>query len=250
MKRIINRALRKWLPPRLKQALILGSTRNLMECTLRNMRANGFNPPAIIDVGAFEGTWTALVRPIFPQARILMAEAQPDKEPILKAMADRDSKITYKIGLLGAQPKESVTFFKMKTGSSIFSENSGAARDEVSLPMYTLNQVVNDAGFASERNMLLKLDVQGAEIEILRGADEILPNVTAVLAEVSVVEYNFGAPQFAQIIAFMHERGFVVYDVADIRRFKKTTLGQLDIIFVREDSPLRLHWRKQDQRKG
>jgi FkbM family methyltransferase len=242
MKRIINRALRRWLPIRLKHALIQASTRNLLECTLLNLRDNGYQPDVIIDVGAFEGSWTKLARQVFHRPSVLMIEAQPEKEATLRA-ASTDAKVTYRVALLGAAPSDGVRFYKMRTGSSVYAENTGVARQEVTMPMTTLNHVVRDAGLLNGGSTLLKLDVQGSEIEILRGAAEVLPQITAVIAEVSLVNYNLGAPQFAEITQFMREQGFVVYDIAGMRRFGKM-MGQLDIIFLRDDSPLRMAWQK------
>ena len=247
MKKLLDRMMREWLPVPGKRLLVECARRNFMECTLRAMRANGFAPDAIIDVGAYIGGWTKLVRKVFPAARVLMIEAQPGKKPVLEALANRDENITFRSALLGAAPQEAVRFFTMETGSSIYAENSGAPRNEISLPMSTLDDVAADAGFADARHMLLKLDVQGAELDVLRGAERVLPNVAAVLVEVSLVEYNLGAPGVLDVIHFMQEQGFVIYELAGFRRIRNV-MGQLDLVFARHDSPLRSTWRKGDRR--
>jgi len=244
---LFDRIVRQWMPLKGKKLLVEAARRNFMECTLHAMRDNGFTPEAVIDVGAYIGNWSALARRVFPAARVLMIEAQPSKRDKLQSLASRDTSLTFRSALLGAAPQPAVRFFDMETGSSIYSENSGAARKELSLPMRTLDDVAEDAGFAAMANMLLKLDVQGAELDVLRGGERTLANVAAVLAEVSLVEYNAGGPLAWDVIRFMHEHGFVIHELAGFRRIRRV-MGQLDLVFVREDSPLRMTWRKEDRR--
>ena len=247
MASLLDRIIRQWLPVRGKRLLIECARRNFMESTLRSLHANGFRPEAIIDVGAYIGGWTRLARRIFPEARVLMIEPQPAKKMQLEALAAKDACITFRPALVGAAPQPAVCFFAMETGSSIYAENSGRPRDAIELPMTTLDAIADEAGFATCRDMLLKLDVQGAELHVLRGAERVMPSVALVLAEVSLVEYNLGGPRVLEVIQFMHERGFTLYDLAGFRRIRNV-MGQLDLMFVREDSPLRMTWRKADRR--
>ena len=88
--------------------------------------------------------------------------------------------------------------------------------------------------------ILLKLDVQGYELEVLRGAVKTLSEAEVVIIECSLIQYNEGAPLFAEVVSFMGERGFVVYDFCgQMRRANDGALFQMDVIFVRENSRLR-----------
>jgi len=55
---------------------------------------------------------------------------------------------------------------------------------------------------------LLKLDVQGFELEVLRGADATLEHVVAIDAELSFVPLYEGAPTVDEVVAYLDERGF------------------------------------------
>ena len=58
--------------------------------------------------------------------------------------------------------------------------------------------------------------------------------------EVSLLEYNRGSALIAENIRWLHERDFLLYDICDIyRRASDSAIYQLDVIFVRRDSPLR-----------
>ena len=61
----------------------------------------------------------------------------------------------------------------------------------------------------------------------------------AVLVEVSVVATNRNAPLFDEVIRFMKERGFALYDICSFfRRPSDNLLYQMDVIFVRDTSLL------------
>src|SRR5262249_21399103 len=85
----------------------------------------------------------------------------------------------------------------------------------------------------------LKIDAQGYELQILKGASKILSDVEAVLLEIAVIEINKGAPLLDEVIAFMKAIGFVAYEILEIhRRPLDQALNQVDIVFVREKSEL------------
>jgi hypothetical protein len=56
--------------------------------------------------------------------------------------------------------------------------------------------------------VLLKLDVQGFELEALRGAERVLASVDTVLTECSFVPFYSGQALFDEVRDFLHERGF------------------------------------------
>jgi len=209
-----------------------------MEASLANLRRNGFDPATIIDVGAFQGDWSRMARRIYPHAAICMLDANPEKEPLLSAATREIGEAEYHIALLGPEPAASRPFYVMGTGSSVLPENTSMPRSVAQLPMTTLDHTL--AQKPKPQPYFLKLDVQGYELEVLRGAELVLANTEAALLEVSLMEYNQGAPLFAEVVAFMHARDFVVYDVSGLyRRESDHALFRMVTLFVRESSPLR-----------
>jgi FkbM family methyltransferase len=215
---------------------------------LRRLRTLGFIPEGILDIGAYEGAWMRMAKTVFPESKVLMVEAQPEKEPLLSAACKAyNGSVKYLITLLGQSNQEAVPFFQMRTqfgstGSSVYEEQvtlEGRPLDRqiVALKMIRLDDL--PASHSARHFQLIKLDVQGAELDVLSGGSRILHGAEAVLLEVSFVEYNKGAPQFADVVAFMNAKGFVVFDILDCYREKRDILIQSDILFVRKDSPLR-----------
>src|SRR5271169_3364066 len=62
----------------------------------------------------------------------------------------------------------------------------------------------------------LKLNVQGAELEILDGATEILNSVLGLQVEMSFVESYVGRPLFSDIDTFVRQRGFHFFDLVGL----------------------------------
>jgi len=158
-----------------------------MEWSLKNIASQGFLPRNIVDVGTYHGDWTRMAKLVFPEAKILMVEAQPDKEAILRQVAaEYLGQVKYNISLLGPAACEEVEFYELETGSSVFAEQSGIRRQVVKRPMKTLNEVV---AFDHQGSCdFLKLDVQGYELEVLKGGTDVLQQAEVVLMEVSLLE--------------------------------------------------------------
>jgi hypothetical protein len=96
------------------------------------------------------------------------------------------------------------------------------------------------------------VDVQGAELVVLGGAEKILANAVYVVLETSLFETYKGAPSFADVVRFMQERGSVLYDLAGLsHRPLDGALAQVDAAFVPEKSPLRKDhaWATAEQRR-
>jgi FkbM family methyltransferase len=201
--------------------------------SLRNLARIGFRPGGIIDVGANVGAWAATVARIFPSCAIHMIEAQPALEPELAATG-----FPYTIALLGPVERTAVPFFLSGTGSSAMEEVTGFAKDSIDLPVKRLDDLEPVKALRSP--LLLKLDVQGYELQVLAGAAEVLGQTEVILAEVSLLEYNKGSPLMHEVIAYLAERNFLPYDICgEMRRSSDMALFQTDMIFVRRDSELR-----------
>lgn len=227
------------LPVRLKRALspLLRTSQPFSheEAAYRRLVTKGWRPAGIIDVGAYQGAWTRMVRRVFPDAPVLMVEAQKGKAAGLEALCSELGSVSLASAVLGSEAGKEVTFFEMETGSSYFPERSNAPRTATTYVTRTLDEVA--ASF--EGPLFLKIDVQGAELEVLGGAPTTLERSEVVQLEVPFVSYNEGAPSLLDVMAFMNQRDFVPIDVSGFSRPNGVDLVQADFLFVRRNSPLR-----------
>ena len=191
-----------------------------------------------MDIGAFIGEWTTLFQIIFPDTPVLMIEAQEDKRlPLMKVVEAAPEKRFLEIALLGAIDGRAVEFHQMASGSSVFGEQGHVPRTIITKTSRTLDSVVAaHAGFA-EGSDFIKLDVQGCELEILKGASRILPQCQVVLMEASLLPVNSGCPLIHEVMIFMDEMGFRLIDFCSLLRRKDGISWQTDLLFLRKTSP-------------
>jgi FkbM family methyltransferase len=209
--------------------------------TLRNLKAQGFSPNRILDIGGFRGDWSREAAAIFPTAHILMVEANPEQEPaIAAAVREIGPRAEYALQLLGPETRPDVTFYQLTSGSSVLQELTTFPKTAITLSMDTLDHVLEKRQWSPP--LLMKLDVQGFELEILKGGSQALDASEVVILETSVLEYNSGGPLFDEVVSFMKRAGFLVYDICgQLRRETDGVLFQVDLVFCKELSSLRKH---------
>src|SRR5438132_12190262 len=74
-----------------------------MEFALRLLRRNGFQPNAVIDVGAYKGDWALLCRGVFSDARVLMVEPSAERMRGLRKLRANVAGLDVRQALLGAR---------------------------------------------------------------------------------------------------------------------------------------------------
>lgn len=205
----------------------------MMDHGLMHLAGRGLMPRVIADVGGYDGNWARLARAVWPDAQIAIFEANESKRQVLRRVAT-DIGADLHIALLGPEDGQERVFHVMESGSSVYAENSPLPRRREVRQTRRLDTLL-----AGTRVDFLKLDVQGFEIEVLRGAEHALAGAQAVLMEVSLLQINAGAPLFAEVVGFMAARGFVVCDVLELhRRPLDQATNQVDLLFVPEASPM------------
>ncbi len=207
-----------------------------MESTLNDLKQRGFTPSTAIDVGAYHGEWTNMFKKIFPSSKILMIEAQKEKDQKLSGVCAKfPGTVSCEIALLGAKDGAEVDFVQMETGSSVFEESSPYARKRLKKTLITLDALL-EAYENFQQLDFLKLDVQGYELEILKGASGLLQRTEFVLMETSFIPINKGCPLILEVITFMDSLGFRTMDFCSQVRRKDGSLWATDLLFISNNS--------------
>lgn len=210
---------------------------------LQILAQSGYTPRGILDIGANRGYWATLARHLFRDSFIYMIEAQNEMAISLDAVAHGIGNAEFSIALLGDAPRKAVPFHKVmdlgQTGSSIFPENSSEPQQVEMCDMTTVDELL--AAQSTQKFDFIKLDVQGAELKVLAGAQKALAQAEYVLMEAAVLPYNAGAPLIHEVLPYMAAQGFVTDDIMDMTRIgDQGNLLQVDILFIRENSSRRL----------
>jgi FkbM family methyltransferase len=203
---------------------------------LGRMRDQGFDPRVVIDAGAAHGDWTVSCRRIFPRAVHVMIEPLPLYASELSALAE-DDRIEYMPVAAGRQKMDLPLLVPERPGGSSFLPSSRPEdtyfKRAVMVPVVPL-----DGLDIPEGPTLLKLDVQGFEFEVIAGAGHLLEQVDVIVVECSLHPFQRDLPLIDEVIERVSALGFRLYDTADEERWVSGTLAQVDVIFVRSDSPL------------
>jgi len=200
----------------------------------KRLRDRGLLPDGIIDVGAYKGEWTKAALTVWPNRPTLMLEPQAAKRQYLEAVSQELPNVQFQQVLLAAESGREEAFYEMETGSSIYPENSNAPRSKTYLTTTTLDLV---AAHLEGNALFVKIDVQGAEIDVLKGAPDTLARATAVQLEVPFMHYNDGAPSLFDIIKFMDEIGFEAVEISN-STILRDIFVQADLVFVKKKSSL------------
>jgi len=179
----------------------------------------------VLDIGAYEGHWSRLFTSIYPDANVLMIEANKEKEKTLKEIGN------YRIALLGEKDNETVDYYKcldgVPTGNGIYQENTEFKFTPEKRRTITLPTLLgSEKGFD-----LIKMDVQGSELNIIKGALPIIKKTKYLLLELQTFQYNKGAPQIEEVVSYLHGLNFGFVDLFDLM-YSNNHLIQVDGLFI------------------
>ena len=193
-----------------------------------------FEPNSILDIGANVGQFYNEIKPIFPDSYYYLIEGNDSCEVVLESL-----NVDYSICLLSDIEKE-VDFYIRKneprcTGNSIYRENTSFYDDDQIViekkQTKTLSNLLNNQTFD-----LIKIDVQGSEIDIINGGLDIFKNAKGILMEISLIEYNQNAPTKEFVYNYMDKLGFTpIEHIGDINHPLTYDLIQQDILFLNKN---------------
>jgi FkbM family methyltransferase len=206
------------------------------EC-LRALRDRGFEPASVIDVGVADGTPDLYAG--CPDTPILLVEPVEEYRPALEVLCQR-YRASYVIAAAGAVPgsAELRVGQDRRKSSMVRPAVRGGASGHRVVPVVTLNDLIREHGLRPPH--LLKVDVEGAELAVLAGADRVLAETPVVILEVSVRDATGVGPELHEVVTYMKRAGFVVYDIvgAVVDR-DGGGLQHVDLVFVHEHATFR-----------
>jgi FkbM family methyltransferase len=169
----------------------------------------------VVDVGANAGQFSSAIRCFLPEAQIYAFEPLPDcYEALCRRLAKRGRFQAF-CTAVGAGNGE-VTFWRSEFAKSssvlpmtelhkeAFPWTKGAT--ELKVPQCRLDDCLDKMQLV--RNVLLKIDVQGYELQVLQGAERLLQEVKYALVESSFQNLYQGQGAFHQVYDWMTAQGF------------------------------------------
>lgn len=190
-----------------------------------------YKPKVCLDLGAFKGEWGSEIKNIFPETLMISVDANQyfDKIP--------SSDYSFYEVLSNVDNQEIIFYktnhdFSIGTGDSIFKENT---------KYYSNNNIIEEIRLTKKISTLItplniqkidivKVDTQGSELLILIGLDNYLESVDFIQIEVSLIEYNLGGPKIFDVLEFLNENNYEIFDITESLRDSEGSLLQIDFI--------------------
>ena len=214
------------------------SWRRSLPPILAHYKALGLAPATVIDVGVGPGTPDLYEG--FPAARLVLVEPLEEWRPSLEDIREaRSAEVV--TAAAGAKTGEArISVHRAPVCSSMLGAYRGedAKQEWRTVPMVRLDDVAGELMLKGP--FVVKADVEGAELEVLTGATDVLAETELVLLELSLFELVPGTPQLHEVVAWMHQHGFVIGELYDgHNRLLDDSLVRLNGAFVKEHGQFR-----------
>lgn len=196
---------------------------------------------AIIDVGANEGDFGSLMRGIGFKGEIFSFEPVAEAFGILASRAINDDKWhAYDFALGSEAGVSQINVSRFSQFSSILSANEYGnswenmqVEHQQAIVIKTLDQCFSEGIIHGGKRYLLKMDTQGYDLEVFKGAKDSLSSVCCMLSELSLIPLYEGMPNYLESLAIYAGEGFSASGFYPITRHQNLALNEVDCMFVR-----------------
>lgn len=195
---------------------------------------------SIIDVGAHSGQFAAFALARFPDAKLYCIEplAQPQRK-LARLLSHHPGTVILNAAAASSAGTRAFHVSRSNDSSSLLdvSERGTAAfpgtEQAALIEVETVRLDAALAGAELLRPTLLKIDVQGAELEVLRGTQALLPSIDALFVECSFVELYAGQALIGDVAHYLVEAGFQLTGLSSLVRDAEGRCLQADFLFTR-----------------
>jgi FkbM family methyltransferase len=193
---------------------------------------------SIYDVGANVGTWALLAKALIPEAKVEAFEPLPKHHTDFQNNLRGISGVAlHRIALGSENTTANLRITNSSDNSSMLplAEASHAhfgLKEVASVP--TTVRKLDDYRRENDVLMpdLIKLDVQGYELEVLKGANECVRSTKSVITEVSFIKYYQGQCLFHDLVGYFAHFGLFVAAFG-INTPSASIVNQTDVLFLR-----------------
>jgi FkbM family methyltransferase len=187
------------------------------------------NPKTTLDIGAHVGGFTRSLLTQFPNCQVIMVEANPKCESHLQNIG-----VKYEMVALSDYNGVANLYIEnnddIGTGASLYKENTNWYSEGKKQTVTTKR--LDDCNYFDGAPIdLIKMDVQGSELDVVKGGLNTIKNATFVMMETSLLQYNQGAPLIDSVVERMISLDFCMWDIVEYHKLSDGTIFQLDILF-------------------
>jgi FkbM family methyltransferase len=194
----------------------------------------------VFDVGAYVGEFAALVRGVFPTARVWCFEPfGPSYDRICTRFSGADWVTVQNVGLSDRSgTAELIVAPDLSTNSLVSpvvtngSFASGMPR--IIIPLKTLSECARESLGADPHLSILKIDTEGNDLQVLKGAEDLLRTrrIEAIHVEVMFIEHFKGAAGFIEICQYLQGFDYRLFSLYDLKRNPQGQLRYGNALFL------------------
>jgi FkbM family methyltransferase len=195
-----------------------------------------FRPRTIFDIGASNGWWSALIAQVFSDAHYHLFEPLIDHIPEYRAAITTQLRkfpnfTLHKVALGGHSGETTMSVFPNPLASTTLPIKGLPDVRQIPVPTRALDQLAREMKVPAPD--IMKIDVQGAELDILMGARQMLPEVSVILAECWLWRgYDHHTPTLMELAHWVSGFGFCLWDFGDPYRDPDGVLTTIDCFFL------------------
>lgn len=206
------------------------------------LRAGRFR--TVVDIGANHGQFAFAARQTLPGAAVISFEPLSGPCERFRRVLGADPQVVLHGVAIGARESSEVMHVsKMDHSSSLLPIGSGQVEmfpgtgeaGTEAVRVVPLRTCVSADDLRAPA--LLKLDVQGYELEALKGSEDLLPGFDAILVEASFIELYEGQALAGEVAAWLQERGFLLDGVYNVAYDRRGRAVQADFLFTPPGHP-------------
>ena len=201
-----------------------------IDLCLQGLAKRGFIPEYVLDIGAAMGQWTLMAMQEWPQSRYFLLEPLAERRAQLEQLSSLHPNVSFALAAAGSTSgylPMGVLPDQLDGSSFLYGEERRLVRVTRIDDLLASGQI--------EQCQFMKLDVQGYELEVLRGAEQTMRHCPLILLELQFFRFTSDMQLLHESIAWMAEHHFHPYEIADVlRRPYDGAMGQCDILFAQE----------------
>ena len=195
----------------------------------------------VIDVGANQGQFGSLLRQIGYQGEILSYEPSKKSFEILSKVSSEDERWKiYPLGLGDKKTSEKINIFESSDFNSLLQpsdmgkttfKNKLKKLNTESINIETLNRILAPHALKGRR-IFLKMDTQGYDLNVFKGASKYYSHIACLLTEISLQQIYQKMPDYHENLAFYEKKGFAVSGLYPVSRQKDSSVIEMDCFMI------------------
>ncbi|MDC0120688.1 FkbM family methyltransferase [Amylibacter sp.] len=198
-----------------------------------------FQPKTIFDIGVAYGTPS--LYEAYPNAFYYLIDPLKESVPFMEQWSNKINSKILNIALGSETGVNQIEIaVRQNIGGTTFLKQVGNADTPIvetyNVPMKRFDEVIKDF----ETPALCKIDVQGFELEVLKGMTKVLNKIDVFIIECHLIDTLENIPVFTDVLNFLQQNDFVVYDILSHgHRPLDNALAETDLVFVKSKSIFR-----------